>query len=137
QAIAYAIAARVERLAIYKLKDEGIVNGEPYGLVRNDLTLRPAFTAYQTAIREFAGLDSAQISSTAAVVQIALSHGTRRVTVAWSPSPNSTNVDVAPVGIAAEVADKGGHFRAIGLPTDPANPRYAFSLPGATNNTVD
>jgi hypothetical protein len=50
QAFALGFAKGVERIGIYKFTDillpEG---GEPFGLLRGDFSLRPAYTAYQTS----------------------------------------------------------------------------------------
>jgi len=52
QAFALARAAGVERMSMYKMVDERHEGpDELYGLVRNDGSVRPAFHAYQTAMR--------------------------------------------------------------------------------------
>jgi len=57
QASALALAAGVDRMAVYKLYDDNFVPGqtEPWGLVRADGSLRPAFHAYQQVMAIFAG----------------------------------------------------------------------------------
>jgi hypothetical protein len=49
QSYALGIAAGVERQSIYKMMDEKPEDGQLFGLVRNDRTIRPAYVAYQTA----------------------------------------------------------------------------------------
>ncbi len=52
QAMASAMAAGAERIAIFKLKDtesDKLANPEPFGLLRRDGSRRPAFYAYRTA----------------------------------------------------------------------------------------
>ena len=52
QALASAMAAGAERIAIFKLKDtesDKLANPEPFGLLRRDGSRRPAFYAYRTA----------------------------------------------------------------------------------------
>jgi hypothetical protein len=65
QASATALAAGVDRLAVYRLFDdhfEPFVPGqkESWGLVRYDDSLRPAFYAYQQVINRFAGSTNIQ-----------------------------------------------------------------------------
>lgn len=58
QALASALAAGAERIAIYKLKDtEGdkAANPEPFGLVHRDGSRRPAFDTYRQTIVQFGG----------------------------------------------------------------------------------
>ena len=61
QAFALARAAGVERMSIYKMVDEYAENQtDLFGLVRNDGSIRPSFTAFQTAVRYLSEPTSAQ-----------------------------------------------------------------------------
>ena len=53
------IAAGVERQAIYKMVDEEAEQGQYYGLVRNNGSTRPAYTAFQVAASYFTAVKSA------------------------------------------------------------------------------
>jgi hypothetical protein len=57
QASALALAAGVERMAVYRLYDDHFIPGqtEPWGLLRYDGSRRPAFYAYQQVIARFTG----------------------------------------------------------------------------------
>ena len=57
QTSAIALAAGVERMAVYRLYDNDFIPGEheSWGLVRHDGSLRPAFYAYQQVIERFTG----------------------------------------------------------------------------------
>lgn len=57
QAAALAFARGVDRIAVYRLYDNAFTPGisEPWGLVRSDGSLRPAFAAYQQVIERFNG----------------------------------------------------------------------------------
>ncbi len=57
QALAAALAAGAERIAVYKLQDtdtDRAANPEPFGLLRQNGEQRPAFTTYQVAIQHMA-----------------------------------------------------------------------------------
>jgi hypothetical protein len=56
QAAALALALDVDRMAVYRLYDNDFTPGlsEPWGLVRGDGSLRPAYHAYQNVIQSFA-----------------------------------------------------------------------------------
>ncbi|MGH2541388.1 MAG: glycosyl hydrolase, partial [Ardenticatenaceae bacterium] len=60
QSAALARAAGVERYSIYKMMDEGAENDQYFGLVRNDGSVRPAYVAYQTAVREMSNATDAR-----------------------------------------------------------------------------
>ncbi len=51
QSVALARAAGIERYAIYKMVDGDAENGELFGLVRNNGTVRPAYVAYHVPAR--------------------------------------------------------------------------------------
>ncbi|MBL8146501.1 MAG: hypothetical protein JNL34_08950 [Anaerolineae bacterium] len=57
QAAALALSQGVDRMAVYRLYDNAFTPGvsEPWGLVRGDGSLRPAFSAYQQVIKRFGG----------------------------------------------------------------------------------
>lgn len=57
QAAALALSQGVDRMAVYRLYDNAFTPGvsEPWGLVRGDGSLRPAFSAYQQVIERFGG----------------------------------------------------------------------------------
>ncbi|MFN8378609.1 MAG: hypothetical protein U0452_08055 [Anaerolineae bacterium] len=57
QAAALALSQGVDRMAVYRLYDNAFTPGvsEPWGLVRADGSLRPAFSAYQQVIERFGG----------------------------------------------------------------------------------
>src|SRR3972149_1409500 len=62
QSFALALAAGARRPAFYKLADipgDHAANPEPFGLVREDGSRRPAFTAFQVAANYLAGFTSA------------------------------------------------------------------------------
>jgi hypothetical protein len=136
QAFALARAAGAERMSVYKLTDEVREGaGELYGLVRNDGTQRPAFTAYQTAVRYMSHPSSVvftwegasepptedQITQLlqsnakrtqwiwpAAVNRVTLERGAERVSVVWNASPRLATAHIPAVGKSAQVVDKYG-----------------------------
>jgi hypothetical protein len=73
-------------MAVYRLYDNDFVPGEhePWGLVRADGTLRPAFTAYQQVIERFAGARQVQRYTTPEAEMITLLFPERTLYVMWS-----------------------------------------------------
>ena len=136
QAFALARAAGDERMSVYKLVDESREAGdELFGLVHNDGTIRPAFTAYQTAMRYMSRPTSAvyawdgasepptddQVTQLlqsdlnrtqwiwpAAVNRVTLERGTERVSVVWNASPNKVTGHFPAIAKSAQVIDKYG-----------------------------
>ena len=158
QSMALALAAGVERYAIYKMIDEEPENNtELWGLARNDLSVRPAYVAYQVGAAYFANVRSAvyswpgsaevptpaevrsilrsndgrpQFVWPSQVSQVTMERGRHRTTVVWNNSPVGVTHKVAADAKQATLVTKEGKTRAI-APRDGA---YVLDLPGSTHN---
>ncbi|MCC7107532.1 MAG: hypothetical protein IT307_20540 [Chloroflexi bacterium] len=140
QSFALGIAAGVERQGVYKMIDEQPENGQWFGLVRNDGSVRPAYVAYQVAAKYMAGakwafyawngssspptdeeitglLDSdrnrTQFQWPGDINRVVIERGPRLTTVVW----NSSGVPVrgripaaAPYAVAVTPAGQVGQF---------------------------
>jgi hypothetical protein len=160
EAFALARAAGAERMSIYKLVDERPEGpGELYGLVRNDGSVRPAFTAYQTAVHYLSSPSSAvyswdgasdpptedQITQLiqsnakrtqwvwpAAVNRVTLERGPERDTVVWNASSKLVTAHIPAVAKSAMVVDKFGKDTGEVVAQ---NGQYQLELPPSTDNT--
>lgn len=134
QAFAYALAAGVERIAIYKMRDGPTPGpgGEAFGLVRSSGTTRPAHTAYRVATRYFAGARHAFTSFEGHVVTIVLERENERITVVWAQSPEPQIVRLQAIAPEALLVNKYGETDSI----VPQEGLYVLRLEGATHNTV-
>ena len=158
QSMALVLAAGVERYAIYKMIDEAPENNtELWGLARNDLSVRPAYVAYQVGAAYFVNARSAvyswpgsaevptpaevrsilrsnegrpQFIWPSQVSQVTMERGRNRTTVVWNNSPVRVAHRVAVSGTRATLVTKDGRTQAI-APRDGA---YVFDLPGSTHN---
>jgi hypothetical protein len=136
QAFALARAAGAQRMSVYKMVDEAREGAnELYGLVRNDGSVRPAYTAYQTAVKYMSKVNSAvytwdganevptedQITQLlqsdakrtqwiwpAAVNRVTLERGPERDTVVWNASPKLVTAKIPAAAKSALVIDKFG-----------------------------
>jgi hypothetical protein len=136
QAFALARAAGAERMSIYKMVDEAREGAnELYGLVRNDGSVRPAFAAYQTAVKYMSKVQSAvytwdgaseiptdaQITPLlqsdanrtqwiwpAAVNRVTLERGTERDIIVWNGSSKLVTAKIPAAAKSALVIDKFG-----------------------------
>jgi hypothetical protein len=160
QAFALARAAGVERMSIYKMVDERLEGaGELYGLVRNDGSVRPAFQAFQTAVRYMStptsavytwdgagdppsddqltrlsqsNTDRTQWIWPAAVNRVTLERGPERVTVVWNASPKLVTAHIPAVTKSAQVIDKFGRDTGQVVARDG---QYQLELYPTKNNT--
>ncbi len=130
QACALGLAAGVERIAVYKMIDKpGDVhaNPEPYGLVRADGSLRPAFHAYQVVTTYFAGYRKASLVRRGEIDQVTIDRGERTTTVLWNRSSVTRTIAVQAIAPQAILINKEGQSRT--LTADDG--QYVLTLAGA------
>ncbi|HEX5414857.1 MAG TPA: hypothetical protein VFZ25_04265 [Chloroflexota bacterium] len=137
QAFATARAAYVASLEIYRVDDVD-ENGHYWGLVRQDLTARPALAAYRTAgtwlsHTEFVALEHPTPETTL----IELSRPGERILVAWTSAPKPAPLSLIAKGTdgrlvqldgsEAPLASSDGKYRIL-LPAAPPHPTRAVAL---------
>lgn len=160
QAFALARAAGAERMSVYKMVDERPEGpGEMYGLVRNDGSVRPAFTAFQTAVRYMSAATSAvytwdgaadpptddQLAGLlqnnalhsqwlwpAAVNRVTMERGAERVSVIWNASPRLVTARIPATARSAQVIDKFGRDSGEVVAQ---NGQYSLELYPSNNNS--
>ncbi|MBN2390707.1 MAG: hypothetical protein JXR84_08290 [Anaerolineae bacterium] len=129
QGLAMALAAGAQRVAVYKLADQAsdTANPEPFGLVRQDGSRRPAFTAYQVVTRYLAGFTHATLDrrDDAAVVTVERDGGW--TTVAWARGPADATVQVTAHAGSALLIDWRGNRRSLAV----RDGVYTVTLPGS------
>lgn len=134
EAMATYLAMGVERVGINRLIDgqDFAHGGEPFGLLRNDLSRRPAYTAFQVVSRYFAGATPIAYEERNDVVRVVLQRPGERITVAWTLRPQSQWLAVDAVSPSATVVTKYGDTRTAWA-DEYGN--YWFDLAGATANS--
>ena len=137
QAFALGLAGGADQVSIAKAQDtphpEALLPrewAERAGLARADGTLRPAFVAYQTAVRYLQDAGSAQYfpGASAEAVVVARPHG-QRTTVLWNAAPFPVVALLPQAGEHAEVVNAAGDTQPV-TPTPRGD--YALVLPPAT-----
>lgn len=129
QAGALALAAGVDRLFSFQLYDDSVGYREYYGMVRNDGTLRPAFTAYQVAatyLVDPVGVSRVELEGGAVDSVAFISAKIGKVTVLWNNSITQKTASVTASTPTAQLIDKGGNVQTITA----QNNRFLISLPG-------
>jgi hypothetical protein len=133
QAYALALAAGVDRIEVYKMKDgdNDVVNGQALVGDLPDLRIRPAYVSYQLAAQYFSNASSASYFKSGDVEEVVFDKGSQRVTALWNNSPTPMTVTVKPSGGSAQLLDKFGVQRDLAA----APGGYAITLDPATNFT--
>jgi len=131
QAMAMGLAAGVQKISVYKMKDgDGdVINGE--ALVYENGTKRPAYYAFQVAAQYFANYKSATLFAPGDLREVVFDKGSERVTVLWDAAPTAISVQVNASGGQAKKGGPTGNFQ----PISASNGIYSFDLPGATMHT--
>ena len=134
QAFAMALAAGVERIAIYPFSDVGAPPDQEYrGLIGADGSPRPAYRAFQTVARYFRGAREAHIDRQGDTISVTLRRERDLVTIAWSTVPRATDLTIRADAAGAVLLDKDGQPTRLA----PEQDRYRLKLEPATANTVN
>lgn len=140
QALAYALAGGVERVAVFKMLDDSplLKNVEQaFGLVRADAqhSVRPIFRTYAMLRREMTATSRAQLVDEGSIQRVYLEQPAagRRMTVIWNMAPEPRQVTIAGLGATAEVMDRFGAVTPIDLDADG---HISITLAPATANTI-
>ncbi|GIW06628.1 MAG: hypothetical protein KatS3mg060_1433 [Dehalococcoidia bacterium] len=134
QAIANGLAAGVERIGFYKMRDDaGYGPGaEPYGLISANGSPKPAYTAVKTAVKLLERAGAATRTVEKGVTRVTFTKPGTRTTVLWNTTPAPAVYALPAVSNDAELVDKLGRTRTI----KPQGGAYLIELPPATANTV-
>jgi|GEM_PF-1206603 len=127
QAYANALAAGVENFFVFRLHDAGM--GEAYGLVRDDLSRRPAFETFKlinTYLRDPAWTTRRRSGGVVVVTLYGTPKG--KVTVLWNEQPTAGSYALPAIMGTALRLDKTGRAQTIIA----QNGQYLLTLPGAT-----
>jgi hypothetical protein len=111
QAVASALAAGAQRIAVFKLQDNAgdrAANPEPFGLLREDGSRRPAFRTYQVAIQYLAGMTGVSREQWDDVGQIRIDQGEQSTTVLFSRVPGPRQAQVPATAPSAVLVDMWG-----------------------------
>ncbi len=126
------LAAGAQRIAVYKMKDgDGDeINGQ--ALLREDLSRRPAYGAFQVGAQHFSRHDSARLYAPGDLRQVVFDSRSRRVNVLWSAAPQALSVRVPVSGDGqALFVDRGGDS----YPVRASGDAFEVELRPATANT--
>lgn len=130
QALAVAMAAGAQRIAVYKMQDvpgDEAANPEPFGLLRVDGSRRPAFNSYQVAIRYLAGAQGARRERWDHVGQVRLDQGGHTTHVLFSRLPAPQQAEIEASANTAVLVDMWGGRRTISA----QDGLFKIDLPGA------
>ncbi len=129
QGTAMALAAGAQRVAVYKLMDQtgDTANPEPFGLVRQDGSRRPAFTAYQVALCYLAGFKRATLDRRDDATVVTVERDGGWTTVVWARGPVDVGVQIPAHAAAAQLVDWRGNRRSL-TARDGA---YTVTVPGS------
>jgi hypothetical protein len=134
QAFALDLALGVQRFEVNRMVDgaDFKAGGEPFGLIRNDGTARPALAAYRTAATLFDGVTSGTIgfNSATGVYTVKLKKPGAQVTVLWDQHPTAASRAVPAPG-KTRFYDKFGQPLTFTVRHGAAT----IKLDGATGNT--
>jgi hypothetical protein len=132
QSFAMALAAGASRIAVYKLADvpaDHAANPEPFGLVRQDGSRRPAFAAFQVAANYLSGFTQASLDHRdGSYALVTVKRGEAFTSIAWTRQPSPITINVPAHAARAIVVDALGRQQSISSHEG----QYTLELAGAT-----
>jgi hypothetical protein len=133
QSMAMALAGGANRVAIYKMADvpaDQAANPEPFGLVREDGSRRPAFSAFQVGSSYLAGFTEASLTErTDRHTIVTVKRGDSGwTTAAWTRQPSPVKISVAAHTDRATLIDWNGRKQTISA----RDGKYEIEIAGAT-----
>ena len=135
EAFATYLALGVDRIGVNRVLDgaDFDAGGEPFGLLRNDMSPRPAYQAFSVVTRYYAGARTATLYPTDAngVTRVVLDKDDERVTVLWTMRPEDAIIAVDAETATALVVSKYGDASVVSADDG----QYRLDLPGATANS--
>jgi hypothetical protein len=137
EAFAYGLSAGVQRLSIYRMADDPNDQSGPWGLLHSDGTPRPAFQAFQTAVREFSGATDVQYHEQPYLATLSYDLGADKVWLFWATGNAPVTGSAPLVGNAAVVFDKNGASTAVNLPTTGVQPAIGVPVPASASHNDD
>lgn len=139
QAIAYGLAAGVDKILIFQLYDDG--NAEAFGLLRGDDSARPQYAAFRQAATYFRDITSISLSSQgAAHIVTAYTSTNKRVIAMWNNSGVAdTTVSISAQASSASLVTQPTEDYRDGRtePIQPSGGQYRILLPKATCRLQD
>jgi hypothetical protein len=140
QAVAYALAGGVERLAVFKMLDDSALIKhveQAFGMVRADAThsVRPIFRMFQMLRREMAPTSRAQLVDEGSINRVYLEQPAlgRRMTVVWNARPVARDASILALGSSVQRMDRFGNVQPLEVDDDG---HIHVTLAPATANTV-
>jgi hypothetical protein len=136
QSMATYLALGVDRMSVNRMTDgtDFEAGGEPFGMLRNDGTARPALTAFQVVSKYFKDVDGGQFfpPEPSGLTRAVLKKGDDEVVnVVWNVKPTALEVTIPAIADRALRVTKYGNASVI----QAENGKYALSLSPATANS--
>jgi hypothetical protein len=136
QAFATYLALGVERVSVNRMTDgtDFEAGGEPFGMLRNDGSARPALTSFQVVSKYFRNADGGEFlpPEPSGLTRAVLKKDDEEViTVLWTMQPSALDVTIPAIGAQALRVNKYGDASVI----QSENGKYPLSLTGATANS--
>ena len=114
QALALGLASGAERVEVYKFTDVLAQPGtEPFGLLRADLSPRPALTALATTIELLQGFTDVRSQPTETTHRLTFRLPGRFVRVLWARRAESVTLRLGAIAPMGEVVDVTGRTRPV------------------------
>ncbi len=132
---ALGLALNVQRMEVNRMIDGSDFKqgGEPFGLVRNDMSKRPEYLAYKLVASLFKGVTGGVIRSSqqSGVYEVDLQKPGATIVVAWNQKPDAISLAIPALSAQAMLYDKFGASQQVVAQSG----QYQITLQPATDNS--
>lgn len=132
---ALGLALNLQRMEVNRMidGDDFVQGGEPFGLVRNDMSKRPEYSAYKLVTSLFNGVTGGTIRSNAqsGVYEVDLQKPGATIAVVWNQKPQAITISMPALSSQATVYGTSGDAHAVVAQSG----QYEFTLSPATDNS--
>lgn len=141
QACATALAAGLDRIAVYRLFDNHFipVRHEPWGLLRFDASPRPAFFAYQQVIQRFGGAENVIRRTTRGATLITMQFPDHALYIMWNDtfSPGEFLINLGTDPIPLTVYNSVGEITSFETVNDSGSNLAIIEAPAARKTDMN
>jgi hypothetical protein len=134
EAFAYALAAGFQRMSIFRMTDNGEDTG-PWGLLHPDGTPRPAFVAFQTAVKQFSGGSNFVLTDQPYLETLTYDRGASKVTLFWASGQASVQGVVSVIGNQIYRVDRDGNTTPVSFTDAGRQPPVGIDVPASTSHS--
>ncbi len=137
EAFAYALAAGVARMSVYRIADTENDPSGPWGLLHLDGSPRPAFQAFETAAAYFSGATNVHLDRQPYLDTLTYDRASDKAWLYWATGQAPVQGTAPLMGATVTVVDKTGKSTPATVPTSGVEPPFTTPVTASASHSDD